>query len=106
MGVVKYVLASLFIFLPNRIWVCTCLSLMAFSSKFCRMMQLRVTLPSRGGSGMGAGGSLGVSLTLATLVDFLPRPLGAGVLGVVGAGRRGIVVGGLGAGVVGGARVG
>lgn len=64
-------LPSLLILLPKRICVWTCLSLMASSSKFCRMIQLRVIFPSRGGSGsfdvsspLGASPALGASSTL------------------------------------------
>ena len=57
-----YARPILFIFLPNRICVCTCLSLMALLSKFCKTIQLRVILPSSDEvASVGVPGCLGIS---------------------------------------------
>lgn len=63
-------LASLVILRPNRICVWTSGFLMASSSKSWRMMQLRVTLPSKGGSGSGGSGGGGGFLGAAALAAF------------------------------------
>ena len=64
-------LASLFIFRPNNICVCVSGFLIASLSKFWRRIQLRVTLPSRGGSGSGvSGGGGGAFLDAAFVEDF------------------------------------